>query len=883
MSDLPHNLDGELARRRMRRDYGAYCEYVNKPSGFYMTHFHRYLCNEIQSFLEAETERAMDILLLSVPPRHGKAMEKDLPVWTPDGWRTHGSLQVGDHLYHRDGTIATVTKVHPDYTDELWEITFATGETIRCSPQHLWNICYTDRSRKPYTTVEKLVETRDILQQSRYLLERSPYITVNGSLQGETKHLVRPYALGLWLGDGYSHNGSICGSLDDLAETLPYEDLYQTQENFGEARHVFDTAWLKQMGLYKNKHIPVEYLTADETSRRELLAGLLDSDGNMSRKNPTVEICLCNECLARDTYILVRSLGYKAQFIERKVHCQTNHEQPAWRVLWRPNDGDQLFHLERKQDILDQWSTLHRQSDVSSRYYIASVRKVSDHCLANCITVDGDGTYLAGPNLIPTHNSFTVTETLPSWFLGKHPEKEVIIAGYEGTFAEGFSRRNRDKFNTYCSDIFGSLPNDTVQGVALWETSKGGRCRAAGLKAGINGFGADLFIIDDPIKNQEAAMSETVLAKLHDEMGPSVQSRIYPGGKLIVIQTRWVENDVVGFIESNWGEYIYKTINLPCECEDPENDPLGRKLGDSLMGEHLGDFGIPKKICNDNKWLKSKKQLVIAGDGIYTWNALYQGHPTARNGNLFLSNWWQYYSRKNVRFEDFEYICLSVDATFKKTETSDMVAIELWGLRQNHAFLYKLINKRMGFVETIAKLRAITAEFQGIDELLVEDKANGSAIIDTLRNETGVPPIVAITPLGGKYSRGQAVSPFISTFACHIPNDFSDAEAAEVEWDGPVKPKPEQCFVEQHSKFPFIKHDDMVDSCTQALARLIKLITGEVAAPSKNYLIFNKWYPDMWEDYEALDEQGQIEFIKRYGAPLEWAPDDYVDKRSQKF
>ena len=92
----------------------------------------------------------------------------------------------------------------------------------------------------------------------------------------------------------------------------------------------------------------------------------------------------------------------------------------------------------------------------------------------------------------PQHGkSYTVTETLPSWVLGRDPTAGVIIAGYESTFAESFSRRNRDKFNDYATDIFkGAEPNKNVQGVALWETSKGGRCRAAGLKAGITGHGA---------------------------------------------------------------------------------------------------------------------------------------------------------------------------------------------------------------------------------------------------------------------------------------------------------------------------------------------------------------------------------------------------------
>lgn len=472
----------------------------------------------------------------------------------------------------------------------------------------------------------------------------------------------------------------------------------------------------------------------------------------------------------------------------------------------------------------------------------------------------------------PRHGkTYTVTETLPSWYLGKHPDGKVIIASYESTFAESFSRRNRDKFNEYACDIFRVKPNDKVQGVALWETEDGGVCRAAGLKAGITGFGADLFIIDDPIKNQESADSETILAKIHNEMGPSVQSRIHPGGKLIVIQTRWVENDVIGYIQNNWSEYIWKSINLPCECEDPANDPLGRSLGDSLMGDHLGDHNLPERIRNDNKWLQSKKKLVLAGEGERVWNALYQGHPSAANGNLFHPDWWQLYTRTLATFASFEYTLLSVDATFKKTETSDMVSIQLWGIAQNHAYLFHLVNKRMGFVETLDKIRSIVRQYPGIDQLLVEDKANGSAIIDTLRYSEGIPPIVPVNPLGGKYSRAQAVSPFVSTGVVHIPCDFTASEAQDIEWDGKERLLPHEYFITQHTRFPYMAHDDMVDAETQALSRIIKLVTGEEPMPAKNYLRFVKWYPDMWEDYENLGDKEQEEFIRTYGAPLEWA------------
>lgn len=471
----------------------------------------------------------------------------------------------------------------------------------------------------------------------------------------------------------------------------------------------------------------------------------------------------------------------------------------------------------------------------------------------------------------PRHGkSYTVTETLPSWFLGKHTDYNVIICSYDGTIAEGFSRRNRDKFNEYATDVFHCKPKPDVQGVAVWETADGGRCRAAGLKAGITSYGAELFIIDDPIKNNEQAGSETIIGKIHDEMGPSVQSRIHPGGKLIVIQTRWVENDVVGYIESNWKEYIWKTINLPCECEDPSTDPLGRKLGESLMGPHLGDDNLPQRIRNDNKWLKSKKMLVMAGEGEHTWNALYQGHPSAAQGNLFQRSWWQLYRRDKIRFQDFEYTCLSVDATFKNTDLSDYVAIELWGLAQGHCYLYKLVNKRMGFVKTLDTIKELFKEYPGIDELVIEDKANGPAIIDVLHYMNDIPTIIPVNPLGGKFSRAQAVSPFVRTCVCHIPDDFTVEEMRDIEQEGATMPG-HSVFIEQHACFPFGARDDMVDAMDQAIARLIKLITGEEPMPTRTYVRFNKWYPDMWEDYEQLNEQEQEQFIKQYGAPLEWA------------
>ncbi len=485
----------------------------------------------------------------------------------------------------------------------------------------------------------------------------------------------------------------------------------------------------------------------------------------------------------------------------------------------------------------------------------------------------------------PRHGkSHMITETLPAWFLGNNPRGEVIICSYQSTIAESFSRPVRDKFNEYGPDIFGVGPNKLVQTKEYWETESGGKCRAAGLDAGITRYGAELFIIDDPIKNAAEASSETIVKKILAEMGPSVQSRIYPGGKLIVIQTRWVENDVVGFIKDNWSEFIWKDINLPCEYDGIEPCPLGRKIGDSLMGPHLGDPVLPQKIANDNNWLKSKKAIVIAAEGERVWNSLYQGRPTGATGNTFDPSWWKSFKKKDFVTEReratlspselknrkvFEYMQLSIDATFKGNIENDFVAMGLRGIYRGGIYLYHQVNKRMGFVDTIEKIKWFYENFPEIDEMVIEDKANGPAIADVLRYVPNAPPVVCVNPMGGKVARAEAITPFVKAGMMYIAEDLDEND---VDWHVPTTLSAREKVITQHKSFPYGKHDDMVDENSQGTIRLIKLITGEEPVPERRFLRYTKWYPDMWEDFEQMNAKDQEKFVQTYGAPEEWMP-----------
>jgi predicted phage terminase large subunit-like protein len=217
-----------------------------------------------------------------------------------------------------------------------------------------------------------------------------------------------------------------------------------------------------------------------------------------------------------------------------------------------------------------------------------------------------------------------------------------------------------------------------------------------------------------------------------------------------------------------------------------------------------------------------------------------------------------------------EYLQLSVDATFKGGVENDFVAMGLRGIYRGGVYQFHQVNKRLTFVQTMEKLKWFFKEYPEIDELVIEDKANGPAIADVLRYTENVPPIVTVNPMGGKVSRAEAITPFISAGNYYIAEDLDEND---VDWHVATTLSAYDKIVTQHKSFPYGKHDDMVDENSQGTIRLIKLITGEEPKAERRFLRYTKWYPDMWDDFEQMTPTEQEKFIQTYGAPLEWMPD----------
>lgn len=207
---------------------------------------------------------------------------------------------------------------------------------------------------------------------------------------------------------------------------------------------------------------------------------------------------------------------------------------------------------------------------------------------------------------------------------------------------------------------------------------------STGIGGSITGQGADLMIIDDPIKNMKEAMSQTIRDNIWDEWEATLSTRLHDGASVIVIMTRWHEDDLIGRLLAR-SPRKWVRLRLPAIAED-ENDLLNRKIGEPLCPE----------LGFDEKWAEDKKAEV----GSRTWASLYQQRPAPAGGSIFKREWVKYYVRDEQMKRDwglsddvivlpihFDKMAQSWDCTFKKTESSDFVAGQVWS-RKRHSISY---------------------------------------------------------------------------------------------------------------------------------------------------------------------------------------------------
>jgi predicted phage terminase large subunit-like protein len=395
----------------------------------------------------------------------------------------------------------------------------------------------------------------------------------------------------------------------------------------------------------------------------------------------------------------------------------------------------------------------------------------------------------------PQHGKSTlIAEYFPAWYLGKFPDRRVIYASYEADFAATWGRKARNVMEEHGQRVFGINVSKDSSAANRWDIQgHTGGMNTAGVDGPITGKGAHLFVIDDPVKNADQADSLTYQEKAMDWYRSVARTRMRHGSAIILVMTRWNELDLAGRLltaEKEGGEN-WTVLRLPALAE--EHDPLGRALGDPLC---------PALFTRED--LLATKAAV----GSYWWQAMYQQQPTTRAGGLIKRSWWQYY--KAIP-EGFDEVIQSWDMSFKDTKSAksghpDFVVAQVWGKKDGCFFLLDQVRGQMDFVTTLQAVRNMTAKWPQANIKLIEDKANGPAVISALSQE--IFGIIPVEPFGSKVARAQAVTPAIESGNVYLP----DPQLAP--WV--------QDFVEECAAFPTGRHDDQVDAMSQALQRLTK-------------------------------------------------------------
>lgn len=430
-------------------------------------------------------------------------------------------------------------------------------------------------------------------------------------------------------------------------------------------------------------------------------------------------------------------------------------------------------------------------------WFHEEVAAALDQFLADALAKKSPRLIICAP---PQHGkSELVSRRFPAYALGRAPDIRIIGTSYAAELAESFSVSVQRIIE---SDVYRAIFPETLIAGEFAPTAtekrradvfevvgRRGSYRAAGVGGGITGQSADILIVDDPIKDFVQAHSDAYLRTLRNWYGSTAYTRVSSGGGVLVMQTRWHEQDLAGQLlaemKAGSGD-AWRVVNFPAIAEQ---DDAHRKEGEALAPKRFTLFDLEMK----------RRAL-----GSYQFAALYQQRPAPAEGGIWKRGWWKFWGDKPGQTklpERFDTQWHSWDCAFKDTDGSDFVCGGAWGARGAEAFLLDARHARLAFGATVAAVNALSGKWPHALAKLVEDKANGPAVIDSLKRD--VSGIIAVNPEGGKVARAHAAAPLLEAGNVYLPDPETHP------WV--------QDLIEECAGFPNGAHDDWVDMVSQAL------------------------------------------------------------------
>jgi len=392
-------------------------------------------------------------------------------------------------------------------------------------------------------------------------------------------------------------------------------------------------------------------------------------------------------------------------------------------------------------------------------------------------------------NMPPRHTkSEFASFLLPSWFLGKFPEKKIIQTAHTAELSTGFGRKVRNLVSSEdYAKVFDTKLSTDSKAAGRWNTNKGGDYFAIGVGGAVTGKGADLLIIDDPHSEQEAKQNNpAIFDGVYEWYTSGPRQRLQPNGAIIIVMTRWATRDLTGQIlkkSGNDGVDEWEVIEFPAIL--PSGTPLWPAF-----------------------WSKKELESLKAELPVAKWEAQYQQNPTGNEGAIIKRDQWRIWEPENM--PQCDYLIQSWDTAFEKNNRADYSACTTWGIFEHpnekgeyktNIILLDAFKQRMEFPELKKMALELYKQWEP-DTLIIEKRAAGAPLIYELR-KIGV-PLSEYTPGKGndKISR---------------VNSIADLFASGVVWCPTTRWADE--VMEEMAAFPYGDNDDLVDSSSQALMR----------------------------------------------------------------
>ena len=254
-------------------------------------------------------------------------------------------------------------------------------------------------------------------------------------------------------------------------------------------------------------------------------------------------------------------------------------------------------------------------------------------------------------NMPPRHTkSEFASYLLPAWMVGRDPKLKIIQATHTAELAIRFGRKAKNLIDsTDYTKIFKTRLQEDSKAAGRWETSDGGEYFAAGVGGAITGRGADLLIIDDPHSEQDA-MSKTALEGAYEWYTSGPRQRLQPGGKIVLVMTRWSQKDLTGMLIKNQSEVKadqWHVVEFPA----------------------IMDHGTKPKPVWPEYWKLDELEKVQATLPVAKWNAQWMQNPTAEEGAILKREWWRKYTGEEI--PQLQHVIQSYDTAFLKKETAD--------------------------------------------------------------------------------------------------------------------------------------------------------------------------------------------------------------------